>query len=333
MAIIVERINRSGQVLQTEVHDKPEITLGRGFDCDIILSDPHVDRYHARIEMNPETGAFRCLDQNSRNGVWLLHNGPLAGALRKKNRIRRSPFYSGQTFALGRTLLRIYASDHQVAPAEPMSRWEEIGHSLSHWWLSLFLTLVLMGLLVWDGFLNDPRADSLPEHGLQALYLVLGAVLFAGVWAGIGRSSRHDGKFALQLNIALFGLVLFSVAESLLPFLVFNLNMWSMSAWLSALFPAVILFLVLYFALIYSTHLGMVARMAVATSIPAVALVIPLLVESAKKVDFDSVPNYNRALVSPKWQYRQPVSLDQFLEDAGGLHNKDDTPVPGQGNL
>lgn len=320
MAIVVEKINRSGQALQTQVFAQSSVSIGRGFDCDVILSDSHVDRLHLRVEQNPATGRFSCVDMKSLNGAWMLPAGRSDGVKKKTRVSGRHPFYSGQTFALGRTLVRVYSSDHHIPETEAMSRWEEVGQALSLWWVCLLLAMILGGLEMWDSYLTDPRVDSLLEHGLKAVYAVAGAALFAGIWSLLGRSLRHDGKFPVHWNVAMLGMIVFNVTGWGLSIAVFNLNMWPVAEALTTLLMAAILYYVIYVSLIFSTQLRMHARTGIAAAIPVLILVIPLLVESVKKAEFDPMPPYNRALVTPGWQLRDDVTLEAFMTGTRSLY-------------
>ncbi|NOR15710.1 MAG: FHA domain-containing protein, partial [Candidatus Aminicenantes bacterium] len=64
-------ITGSGQIYDLAV-DKPEITIGRKKDCDIILADPKVSRVHAKIAQ--EDDGFVLTDEGSFNGTRLNKN-------------------------------------------------------------------------------------------------------------------------------------------------------------------------------------------------------------------------------------------------------------------
>ncbi len=58
---------------------KSGCVLGRGSDCDIVLTHPTVSRHHCVISF--EGGAYYICDNNSMNGV-ILNGGPLIGKQR-----------------------------------------------------------------------------------------------------------------------------------------------------------------------------------------------------------------------------------------------------------
>jgi hypothetical protein len=52
---------------QRWVIEQPQVTLGRGSDCDIVLPERQVSRYHARIER--DDGGYLLRDLESKNGT------------------------------------------------------------------------------------------------------------------------------------------------------------------------------------------------------------------------------------------------------------------------
>ena len=54
---------------QRWVIDQTQVTIGRGSDCDIVLPDRQVSRFHARIER--ENGGFLIRDLGSKNGTYV----------------------------------------------------------------------------------------------------------------------------------------------------------------------------------------------------------------------------------------------------------------------
>ncbi|QSQ22699.1 FHA domain-containing protein [Pyxidicoccus parkwayensis] len=58
-----------------EVRPRPrggvsEVTVGRGPECDIVLSEPTVSRMHARFRQEPHTGMWSVTDLGSHNGTF-----------------------------------------------------------------------------------------------------------------------------------------------------------------------------------------------------------------------------------------------------------------------
>lgn len=70
--MIAVRLVRDGAVIREALFDRLPISLGRGAQCDFVLTDPSVSRLHARLEREAE-GRVVLVDAGSVNG---LHAGP-----------------------------------------------------------------------------------------------------------------------------------------------------------------------------------------------------------------------------------------------------------------
>lgn len=323
MAIIVEVTGRNGQVLRSQVFDKDRITIGRGYQCDLVLADPHVDAEHLVVEHNPATGALVYQDRQTVNGTWAVLSRSSLGRLKKKKVSGNAHAFSGQSLTLGRTFLRILSSQHRVPKALPISRWEAVEEALSRWWLCSILALALVAMQAYDSYLSAPQTSNLIEYMLSALYMLFAAVFYGGFWIVVGRNLGVDAKFTTQFSIALIALLLVSFLQFTLPFWLYNFNMWHFGKYLSQLISAATLLAAVYVTLVFVSRLRPFSRLIMAAVVP-VALAVPLLLDIMTRAEFDPVPNYNRALVAPGWQMRPTVTPAEFLRDVQGLHR--DTP-------
>lgn len=66
---------RTVEPLVFEVRPRPrggifEVTVGRGPECDIVISEPTVSRMHARFRQEPHTGLWSVTDVGSHNGTF-----------------------------------------------------------------------------------------------------------------------------------------------------------------------------------------------------------------------------------------------------------------------
>lgn len=324
MAIVVERISRSGHVISSQVLEKNQIVIGRGFNCDVIVQDLHVDAQHLRVFFDSVTQSFACEDLGSKNGTNLYSGKGGIAPHKKKKLLGRRPFFSGQGFSLGKSYIRIYSTDHTVPESLPMSRWEGTEHVLSQWWFYLSIALGWLFLSTLDQYLTFPKTDKIFSYVLDSLTYPVGALVFAGFWGFVGKSLKHDSKFQLHFSVALLTMFAIALFDFVLPFLVYNLKIWYAASYLANLFVVVVLFIALYTTLTIACQLKPVFRVAMASIVPLVFL-IPTIVGLINRPDFISIPNYEKALVSPAWQMRATISEDAFLENAQKLYNELDT--------
>ncbi|MCR6651160.1 MAG: FHA domain-containing protein [Cellvibrionaceae bacterium] len=320
MALVVQLVNRAGAVLSTQKFPQNKIVIGRALDCDLILQDPHVEPRHLEVELDPATQGLYGRDLSTLNGTWRVEQNSLGVPGRTKSRLfSGNPFFSGQLFEVGRTHLRICSAAHEVAPAIRVSRWEILGHGLSHWWLYSLLILVLVVLQVWDAYLSDPKDNKLSQYALGALYPILAAVGFAGLWGFIGKNIRHDAKFPTHFSAALAALLAVSAFEFSAPYWAFQFGVWLWQGTIVALFTALVVFALGYVTLSFATHLPSLVRTAVAAILPVVIL-IPTLLTLLGQTEFESLPPYDRAMVEPAAQFRAVTEVEEFLQATHKLY-------------
>lgn len=322
MAIVIEQINRSGQVLHTHVFNQQRVLIGRGFGCDLVLQDPHVDAQHLNIELDLEHHSLQAQEMRTTNGTWLLESkGRAPNYRRRRSLLEGDSFHSGQVFLLGQVLLRIYESRHAVPPAVRLSRWEAASHTLSHAWVFISAALALILLSVYDSYLSTPHAEDFYQHGRMAAYGLLGSLIYAGGWALVGKILRHEGHFALHLSMALLALVAWQAVLLLQPIWAYNLSLWRYADLLQVAIGALLTFVIVYVALYFSCNLGRYLRPSVAL-LPALVLLIPPLVGILNRPDFSPRPPYDRSLASPAWQLRASTDHQGFLEVSETLYQK-----------
>lgn len=318
-AIVVQLINRAGAVISTQKFRKNQIVLGRALDCDVILQDPHVEARHMAVEIDPASHRLSGRDLATLNGTWRMEQSPRGVPGRRKNRFNDSPFFSGQVFELGRTHIRICSAAHEVAPALPVSRWESLGHALAHWWIYSLLVVLLIVLQVWDAYLSNPESNKLSQYALSALYPILAAVGFAGLWGFIGKNIRHDAKFPTHLSAALGAVLAVSAFEFIAPYWAFQFGLWQWQGTITALFSAITVFALGVVTLSMATHLVGVVRTAVALVVP-VLLLIPTMLNVLGQPEFQSMPPYDKSMVEPVMQFRAVTDVGEFLNAADQLY-------------
>jgi pSer/pThr/pTyr-binding forkhead associated (FHA) protein len=182
----IEVLSRHGEVAVRERISTAEARIGRAFDNDVVVDDPHVAPHHLRI-FRGEDGELVAEDLGTLNGLYPEHGA---------KRVTRLPLAKEPGIRIGRTTLRVHDALHQVAPEKLMTpprahaRWAAIlGGAL----LGLFL------LLQWLGITSEPSANVVL---LPLLGLVAAVALWTSLWAVLSRIFFGQARFALQLRIA-----------------------------------------------------------------------------------------------------------------------------------
>lgn len=317
MAIVLELVNRSGHVLEHRSFDKTELSIGRAYDNDFIIHDPHSDPYHLRI-VAVEGEGFQCEDLQSLNGTeW-------ENAAGKKHPLSSSQYLqSGELLCFGKSLIRVKSSTHSVPSAIPLSIWELASQYLTRWWLLLLLILSVLGLGTLNEYFNQPQAEKYREHFLASLYALFAVAIYSGIWALIGRNLKHDGRFFVHVSLSLgfvCVLLLFSLSE---PLLLFNTGITRQESFVGIVFLAAIIFITILASLHYATFLKGLACLLVAAIVPA-GFILSVTVNKIKEPEFRNRPPYNTVLVSPFWQWRDGQEVETFLKESAKAYRQTD---------
>lgn len=189
----IELLGRGGDVLQRQRFDSLPISLGRGYDNDVILDDAHAGAHHAVIEAD-DNGAPVLRDLGSRNGT--ISNGKRHASVALDN---------DAVIRLGHTRMRLRAADFAVAPElvdTTMHAWEGAAPAL----VGLLLIGLFSGLENW---LADVDAFQ-PIRYLLVVASGLGVGLaWSGGWALANRLFGTHARLGRHLFI--LGMGLFAV--------------------------------------------------------------------------------------------------------------------------
>ena len=182
----VEVLSRGGDVAARERIDAPEARIGRAFDNDVVVDDPHVAPHHLRI-FRGEDGELVAEDLGTLNGLYPEHGA---------KRVTRLPLAKEPGIRIGRTILRVHDAAHPVAAEKLLTPPRAHAAWAAGLVVSLFAALLL---LQWLGTTTEPSANIilLPLLGFATVL-----VLWTGLWAVLSRIFFGQARFGLQLRIA-----------------------------------------------------------------------------------------------------------------------------------
>ena len=183
----IELIARDGGVALRQRIDAGEARIGRAFDNDLVVDDPHVAPHHLRVYRGAD-GELVAEDLGTLNGLYTEHGA---------RRVRSLSLAREPVIRIGRTTLRVHDGAHEVAPERPLTppgrhvRWDA---GLA---VALFAAVLLGN---WLNLTGEPNANALvlPLLGLATIL-----VAWSGIWALLSRIFVGQSLFALHLRIAL----------------------------------------------------------------------------------------------------------------------------------
>ena len=202
----IEVLARDGEVVARERIAADEARIGRAFDNDVVVNDPHVAPHHLRVYRG-EDGELVAEDLGTVNGLYPEHGA---------DRVPRLSLKGEPGIRIGRTTLRIHDAAHAVAPEKPMTpprqhaRWDAgLGAGL----------FVLVLLLNWLNLTQEPSANVVL---LPVIGLVSALALWTGFWAVLSRIFFGQAQFALHLRIAVTACIAIVLWEMLTDTLAYS---------------------------------------------------------------------------------------------------------------
>lgn len=203
--VFVEQLTPDGEVIHRHKLTQLPIRIGRAYDNDIILDDPHTAAHHARIEHN-QLDELIISDLDSFNGITRANS--------------RQGFFvvdGDAVYRLGHTRLRIRTPDYQVAAEQTdftNHRWEGVLPALAG-----LVLLVTMGLLT--TWLSDLNQGTLSKYLLELVSVVGFALGWSGFWAVFSKLFNGQARFGRHLfivSLGLTGLELWDYLSSMLAY-------------------------------------------------------------------------------------------------------------------
>ena len=119
MEIIIEEITRAHKLIARHKFLQNNINIGRGYDNDIIMADPHICAQHLNLSFNGEHWVLN--DDDSINGSFYEDEYS-----KTKLAINQHIVHSGQVFVIGKSLIRVIFPDHPVPESISFSPFENI---------------------------------------------------------------------------------------------------------------------------------------------------------------------------------------------------------------
>ncbi len=274
-SLIIQVGNKPGRVREL-IRGRGEILkIGRGFDNDIVLTDPYVA---------PAQASFKIED-----GCWIFENHDDTNRVMLNNEDLPTPkvsLKSGDRLRLGRTEIRVYSPDHAIAPTRKLllSDW---AHQDSIGFVIPLLALLGCNLLNFgmDYLLEATREVQWKTYVTHLLWLNLGLLVWTGVWAITGKLVRHQYHFGQQLFIGTVWLILLTL---IYPFLGY-VDFLNDGAALGSAFGIIVMLVM--FAVLATANLYFATSGRHATAI-GIAISV-LLVGGVSAIDFLSEDDFN----------------------------------------
>jgi hypothetical protein len=262
------------------------LKVGRGFTNDVIVADHYVD---------PEQIVFFLSDDG-----WMVKVvGTTNPTLLNGNDIAEagSKISSGDRVTVGRTQLRVYTSDHAVEPTHQMMLSSWLGHGRAH---PLFASLMMIFALAAVMFISyQEQSTELLWNRLflEALYAGIVILVWASIWALIGRLLRHQPNFTAQLGFTALVTGVVALVTPLGGYMEYATNSLLMGEISSRLIMVLTMTAMFRANLMFATNLKRYTRIAFIASMGI--MLISYATMKFGKDEFNYHPEYSAVLKPP----------------------------------
>jgi hypothetical protein len=303
--VIVAVVNRANRVIEHHKFTGSRCRIGRAYDNDVILNEPHVSALHAILEEDAK-------------GQWWLHDCDSKNGIRSHRYHKLSELtevYSGDEFQLGRVRLRFYRPDHPVREALDLGLTDSALNYFSRpvpFLLQIVFLLASLFLLEYNRFYDALEWKEFLPKLLVAPTL---ALFWASIWAVAGRLLRHEPRFIPQCVIAVFYVTVIEWLSPMLENLAYNRGDIGELKTISYLLHGVFFYILLTMNLRLATHMAGWVRRLTASGIAVGVVGCVSLIGFLARPDFISTPSYISALQPPEIRWQEARSLDHYLKD------------------
>jgi hypothetical protein len=182
----IEVLARHGEVAERHRIDTPSARIGRAFDNDVVIDDPHVAAHHLLVSRG-EDGVLVAEDLGTLNGLHAEH---------ATSRVHKLALAGAPGLRIGRTVLRVHDAALAVAPERLLAP------PRAHATWGAALTAALFAMLLALNWLNLTKEASASLVLLPLLGLATAVAAWSGFWSLLSRIFLGQAHFSLQLRIA-----------------------------------------------------------------------------------------------------------------------------------
>jgi hypothetical protein len=280
------------------------ITIGRAYDNDVVVDDPHVAAHHLRITRG-ENGALIAEDLGSLNGLYVD---------RARKRTGEVTLDAGHELSIGGTVLRVRTAAHEVPAETPMLR------GLPYWPSAILCIAGVFALAALDLWLSETNEPKAIRYFTPLLILTVAVTVWTTVWSVLTRVFVGRPRFGLHFLIVAAGLLGYSIYSQLAEVGAFA---WSWTALANSSYVVAWLFLggIVFAHLVVVNRARLPLKLIVALILVAAGIAMPTLKQSEYRSTYGQPALLSR-LEPPALRLVSPQQESAFFTDAKALQAK-----------
>jgi hypothetical protein len=312
--LIIEIVHPLRFLREYRTFDAPQIRIGRGYDNDLVLGDPHVSPAHlivrSRSSSSGEEQGWIVEDIGRENGMYLRKLAKV---------VEQARLDPGDEIVIGHTRLRFLSPEHPVAatkllvPTHPF--FQRIEKPVNAWSILLVCAMIFTAHV----YMTSIEDVSILKLASGSLGFLLTAFAWAGAWAFIGRMIKHKTQFAAQLSLVLLFLVAGLMSVNVSEYAGYSFNSVIVEIIVIAILLSGLGTAFLVGNMTLATNVSLRKRIAVCSSIFLGIIAILTLLYYSFKDEFNPNPMYFSTLKPPFAKVLPNRSVDQFLTETAGI--------------
>jgi len=194
----IEVLSRHRDVVARQRVTGGVVRVGRAYDNDLVLDDPHVAAHHLRF-VRGDDGTWSAEDLGSANGLRV-----------DGKRRAQAPLDGDVVVVAGHTGLRLRTSAYAVAEELPLAR-----RGVPHWAAALACLALVFALAVLELWLGETGETKLIRYLTPLLTLAVVIAVWVSAWTVLSRLFAGHARFGLHLLIVGAGLLAYACYEQL----------------------------------------------------------------------------------------------------------------------
>lgn len=312
--IIIEEITRNHKLLHRHRLKQSEVSIGRNYHNDIILTDPHICPQH--LSLSYSQGIWRINDNDSVNGTVLENNKS------KDQNAHQQVINDGDVIVLGKSQLRILFKDHSVEKTLAFSPFESLIDLVRHP-IAVFISIALFMLIAGNiSYLNQQVETNVSQLFVSAFSMSLLFALWPAGVALVSHLTKHDPRVLAQFGISFVFFIIMWLSDILEKIIAFNSASNSILGLLVTLLPIGLAFSLFWLNSYIGFHMSAKRRIVVALCITTLLFGGSYLLQYSKKREFNPHPNYNATIMAPSFLITPSNSVDDFVKESNVLFEK-----------
>jgi pSer/pThr/pTyr-binding forkhead associated (FHA) protein len=300
-SLVIHSGARHGHVAEVTRSRADQLSVGRGYGNDLIISDVHISPEQVLFVREEEDWILHVLDHTNP----VLLNDKILGT--EPTLIR-----SGDKLTLGRTRLGLYSADHPLELTRKLVLSNWIGRYTGSTFIPLLFLLAACLLDLGLSYFESSTDLVWKDYAYSVLFMGVVVVAWAGLWSLAGRLIRHQHHFGLHLMAASATyalLTLLTLASIYFFYPVHSTLIEDVAAWMCTF---VALTVVIRLNLLLATHVE--RPLPVAALFSAVTLAVWFgLIQLGDSDNFQYTPEYSKTLKPPILNVGPTTTSDEYF--------------------